>query len=209
MLLPRIFKSEDFELLKEIIEENSFSNLIINKDRIISTKAMMLVNGIEKDNFFIETHLHRANPVARNIKKVAQEVLCDFTGAHAYISSSWYDHINVSTWNYEAVQIYGNVEIMSDDELYNHVKKLTDKYEPSQKCPMTVEKMGKEYVEKEMKGAIGIKIIPAEIKIKQKLSQNKNETNLINIINNLVESDYHMDKIMAQKMKKQLYIKHS
>lgn len=202
MLLPRIFKSEDFELLKEIIEENSFSNLIINKDRIISTKAMMLVNGIEKDNFFIETHLNRANPVARNIKKVEQEVLCDFTGAHTYISSSWYDHINVSTWNYEAVQIYGNVEIMSDEELYNHVKKLNDKYEPSQKCPMTVEKMGREYVESEMKGAIGIKIIPAEIKIKQKLSQNKNETNFKKIIKNLEESDYHMDKIMAQKMKK-------
>jgi predicted FMN-binding regulatory protein PaiB len=52
MLLPRLFKSEDFERLKEIIEENSFSNLIIHKDRIISTKAMMLVNGIEKDDFF-------------------------------------------------------------------------------------------------------------------------------------------------------------
>lgn len=207
MLLPRIFKSEDFELLKEIIEENSFSNLIINKDRIISTKAMMLVNGIEKDNFFIETHLNRANPVARNIKKVEQEVLCDFTGVHAYISSSWYNHINVSTWNYEAVQIYGNVEIMSDDELYIHVKKLTDKYEPSQKCPMTVEKMGKEYVEEEMKGAVGIKIIPVEIKIKQKLSQNKNETNFKKIIKNLEESDHHMDKIMAQKMKNN-YSKH-
>lgn len=202
MLLPRIFKSEDFELLKEIIEENSFSNLIINKDRIISTKAMMLVNGIEKDKFFIETHLNRANPVARNIKKVEQEVLCDFTGAHTYISSSWYDHINVSTWNYEAVQIYGNVEIMSNEELYNHVKKLTDKYEHYQKCPMTVEKMGREYVESEMIGALGIKIIPTEIKIKQKMSQNKNETNFKKIIKNLEESDYHMDKIMAQKMKK-------
>jgi transcriptional regulator len=202
MLLPRIFKSEDFELLKEIIEENSFSSLIIHKDRIISTKAMMLVNGIEKDDFFIETHLNRANPVARNIKKIDKEVLCDFTGAHTYISSSWYDHINVSTWNYEAVQIYGNVEVMSDDELYNHLKKLTDKYEPSQKCPMTVEKMGKDFVEKEMKGALGFKIIPTEIKIKQKLSQNKDETNFKRVIENLEKSDYPMDKIMAQKMKK-------
>ena len=128
---------------------------------------MMLVNGIEKDDFFIETQLNRANPVARNIKKVEQEVLCDFTGTYAYISSSSYDHINVSTWNYEAVQVYGTVEIMSNEELYNHLKKLTDKYESSQKCPMTVEKMGKEFVEKEMKGALGIKIIPTEIKVKQ------------------------------------------
>ena len=202
MLLSKLFKSEDFELLKEIVEENSFSNLIIFKNKIISTKSMMLVNGIEKDDFFIETHLNRANPVARNIKKTEQEVLCDFTGAHTYISSSWYDHINVSTWNYEAVQIYGTVEIMSDDELYNHLKKLTEKYEPSQKCPMTVEKMGSEFVEKEMKGALGIKVIPTEIKIKQKLSQNRDENNFKKIIENLEKSDFPMDKIMAQKMKK-------
>jgi len=204
MHLPRIFKSEDFELLKKIIAENSFSNLIIHKDKIISTKVMMLVNGVEKDDFIIETHLNRANPVARNIKKIKQEVLCDFTGTHSYISSSWYDHINVSTWNYEAVQIYGNVEIMSDEELYNHLKKLTYKYELSQKCPMTVEKMGKEFVEKEMKGAIGIKIIPTDIKIKQKLSQNRDENNLKKIIENLEKSDYTMDKIMAKKIKKSI-----
>lgn len=202
MLLPRVFKSDDFQLLKEIIEENSFSNLIIHEDRIISTKAMMLLNDVEKDNFFIETHLSRANPVARKIKKVKQEVLCDFTGAHAYISSSWYDHINVSTWNYEAVQIYGNVEIMSDGELYNHLKKLTDKYESSQKCPMTVEKMGKEFVEHEMKGVLGIKIIPTEIKIKQKLSQNRDKNNFKKIIENLEKSNFPMDKTMAKKMKK-------
>lgn len=202
MLLPELFKSEDFELLKEIIEENSFSNLIIFKNRIISTKSMMLVNGIEKDNFFIETHLNKANPVARNIKKTEHEVLCDFTGAHTYISSSWYDHINASTWNYEAVQIYGNVEIMSDEALYNHLKKLTDKYEAFQKCPMTVEKMGKDFVEKEMKGALGIKIMPTEIKIKQKLSQNRDEKNFKMIIENLEKSDHPMDNIMAQKMKK-------
>ncbi len=201
MLLPRLFKSDNFELLKEIIEENSFSNLIVFKDRVLSTKAMMMINGIKKDDFFIETHLSRTNPVAKNIERTDQEVLCDFTGVHTYISSSWYDHINVSTWNYEAVQIYGNVKIMSNGELYEHLKKLTDKYETSQKCPMTVEKMGKEFVEKEMKGALGIKIIPTEIKIKQKLSQNRDENNLKSIIENLEKSDSLMDKSMAKKMK--------
>ena len=201
MHLPKLFKSEDFELAKEIINENSFSSLIVYKDKIISTKAMMLIKGNKIDDFCIESHLNRANPVARKIKN-GSEVLCDFIGAHAYISSSWYDHINVSTWNYEAVQIYGTVEIMSDDELYNHLKKLTNKYEPSQQCPMTVEKMGKEFVEKEMKGALGIKIIPTEIKIKQKLSQNRNENNFKKIIENLEKSDFNMDKVMAKKMKK-------
>ncbi len=163
---------------------------------------MMLLNGSSREDFFIETHLSKASPVAKAIGKIQQEVLCDFTGVHSYISSSWYDHVNVSTWNYEAVQIYGSVEIMTDDELYTHLKKLTDKYELLQSCPMTVEKMGKAYVEKEMKGTIGLKVMPTEINIKQKLSQNRDENNMKNIIEHLEKSDNPMDKMMAQKMKK-------
>lgn len=201
MHLPKIFKSEDFELLKEIVDENPFSNFITYSNKIISTRSMMLLNGTKKDQFFIETHLSKANPVARQITAGA-EVLCDFIGSHAYISSSWYDHVNVSTWNYEAVQIYGNVEMMSDRELYAHLEKLTAKYERFQDCPMTVEKIGETLIKKTMKGAKGFKIIPTEVKIKQKLSQNKDQTNRNRIIENLQKSNTTMDQKMAQKMKK-------
>jgi transcriptional regulator len=199
MYLPKLYKSEDFNLLKEIISENSFSSLIAYNGKILSTKAMIQINEIEKDIFIIETHISRADPIAKNIKK-GSEVLCDFSGTHTYISSSWYDHINVSTWNYEEVQIYGQIEIMTDNELYNHLKKLTDYFEHKQKCPMTVEKMGTEFVENEMKGALGLKIIPTEIKIKQKLSQNRDEKNFQSIIDNLNLSNFENDKIMAKKM---------
>lgn len=121
-------------------------------------------------------------------------------GAHTYISSSWYDHINVSTWNYEAVQIYGKVELMTHEDLYIHLEKLTSKYENFQQCPMMVKDMGKEFVEKEMKGAFGIKIIPTEIFIKQKLSQNRKENDFQNIISQLEHSDDNARKI-AEKMK--------
>jgi transcriptional regulator len=199
MHFPKLFKSEDYNLLKEIIKENSFSSLISYKEKIMSTKAMMQLNELENDLFHIETHINRANPVARKIE-VGDEVLCDFLGTHSYVSSSWYDHINVSTWNYEEVQIYGLVEIMSDNELYNHLKKLTDFFELPQKCPMTLEKMGAEFVENEMRGALGIKIIPTDVKIKRKLSQNRDEVNYQRIIENLNNSHFPMDKILAKKM---------
>ncbi len=199
MHLPKLFKTENFEILKEIIKNNSFSNLIIYNEKILTTRAMMLLNGNEND-FYIETHLNRANPVARKID-AENEVLCEFLGVHTYISSSWYDHTNVSTWNYEQVQIYGKVEFMNDIQLYNHLNKLTNIYEAPQKCPMTLEKMGKEFVEKEMKGAIGLNIIPTEIKIKQKFSQNREEKNNVRIISHLEQSEDIMDKKVAKKMR--------
>ncbi|MCA6069367.1 FMN-binding negative transcriptional regulator [Chryseobacterium sp. RG1] len=199
MFIPKLYKSEDYSLMKEIIREHSFALLISSVDKIRATHSMMMLNEDDTENIYIETRISKANPQAKTLKN-GDEVLCDFLGAHTYISSSWYDHVNVSTWNYEAVQIYGKVELMNPEELYHHLDKLTSKYEIFQQCPMMVDNMGKEFVEKEMKGAFGLKIIPTEIFIKQKLSQNRKENDFKNIISNLENSDENGRKI-AEKMK--------
>ncbi|WP_160135946.1 FMN-binding negative transcriptional regulator [Chryseobacterium sp. c4a] len=199
MFVPKLYRSEDMDVMREIIKENSFALLISSVDKIRATHSMMMLNESDPENSYIETHISIAHPQAKTIKN-GDEVLCDFLGAHTYISSSWYDHVNVSTWNYEAVQIYGKVELMNQDELYVHLDKLTSKYEQFQQCPMMVKAMGKEFVEKEMKGAFGIKVIPTEIFIKQKLSQNRKENDFNNIISHLEQSDVQAQKI-AEKMK--------
>lgn len=199
MFIPKLYKSEDYNLMKEIIRENSFALLISSVDKIRATHSMMMLNENDPENIYIETHISRANPQAKTLKN-EDEVLCDFLGAHTYISSSWYDHINVLTWNYEAVQIYGKVELMNHNELYQHLDKLTSKYESFQQCPMMVKDMGKDFIEKEMKGAFGLKIIPTEIFIKQKLSQNRKENDFQNIISKLEKGDEN-GKQIAEKMK--------
>lgn len=201
MYLPKLFKSEDTQLLKQIVSENAFASLITYHEKIRSTKCMFAIQTMaDSETFYLEAHITKANPVAKVLKE-GDEVLSDFLGAHTYISSSWYDHINVSTWNYEAVQIYGKIAMMSDEELYQHLVKLTAKYESNQQCPVTAEKMGKAFIEKEMKGALGIKIMPTEVAIKQKLSQNRDEANYKNIIRHLEASDGDMDQKVAEKMK--------
>ncbi|WP_294233151.1 FMN-binding negative transcriptional regulator [uncultured Chryseobacterium sp.] len=199
MYTPRLYKSKELALMKDIIRENAFALLISSEEKIRATHSMMILNEDDPENRYIETHISRANPQAKLLKD-GSEVLCDFLGAHAYISSSWYDHINVSTWNYEAVQIHGKVELMNDDELYRHLDKLTTKYEKAQHCPVMLNDMGKAFVEKEMKGAFGMKIIPTEIFIKQKLSQSRKELDFRNIITNLEGGDENARRI-AGKMK--------
>lgn len=200
MYIPNIYKSEDQDLLRKIISENGFALLISDKDKLAATHSMFLLNENGGD-FYLETHISKANFQAKVLKD-GDEVLCDFLGAYSYISSSWYDHKNVSTWNYEAVQIRGKVKLMNDDELYEHLRKLTFKYEKPQKCPMLVENMGDDYVRKEMKGAFGINIFPTEIYVASKLSQNRNEANAERIISNLIEADDSDSKKIAEKMKK-------
>ena len=200
MFIPKIYRSEDDHLMKEIIRENAFALLISSENKIRATHSMMMLNEDNPEEVYIETHISKANPQAKVLKD-GDEVLCDFLGAHTYISSSWYDHLNVSTWNYEAVQVYGKIKLMNQEELYNHLEKLTSKYEQPQKCPVFVKDMGKEFVEKEMKGAFGIKIFPTEIYINQKLSQNRKESDYQNIISNLENSGNENSRKIADKMK--------
>ncbi|MDF2932908.1 MAG: FMN-binding negative transcriptional regulator [Chryseobacterium sp.] len=200
MFVPKLYRSEDHNLMKKIIRENAFALLISSKDKIRATHSMMMPNENDPEQIYIETHISKANPQAK-ILNDGDEVLCDFLGAHTYISSSWYDHLNVSTWNYEAVQIYGKVKLMDHNELYNHLERLTAKYEKAQKCPVLVENMGKDFVEKEIKGAFGIKIFPTEIFIQQKLSQSRKEADFQHIISNLENSEDENSRKIANQMK--------
>ena len=199
MFIPKIYKSEDQELMRKIINENAFALLISDKEKLSATHSMFMLNETDSE-FYLETHISKANFQA-NVLKDGDEVLCDFLGAHSYISSSWYEKTNVSTWNYEAVQIRGRVKLMTDEELYQHLEKLTFKYEKLQKCPMFVENMGEELVRKEMKGAFGINIIPTEIFIANKLSQNRNDADFENIILNLGESNNENSVKVGEKMR--------
>ncbi|MBN9312120.1 MAG: transcriptional regulator [Chryseobacterium sp. 39-10] len=199
MYIPKIYKSEDSELMKKIISENGFALLITGKEKLSATHSMFLLNENE-NGFYLETHISKGNFQAKVLQN-GDEVLCDFLGAHAYISSSWYDHENVSTWNYEAVQIRGTVELMTDEELYEHLRKLTFKYEKIQKCPVFMENMGDEFVREEMKGAFGLMIIPTEMFIVQKLSQNRKEEDFKNIISQLENGDEN-EREIAKKMKR-------
>lgn len=199
MYIPKIYRSEDRQLMKEIITENAFALLISNKEKLWATHSMFLFNDTAQD-FYLETHVSRGNLQAQVLED-GDEVLCDFLGANAYISSSWYDHLNVSTWNYEAVQVRGKIKRMTADELYDHLRKLTFKFEQKQKCPVFADKIGEENIREEMKGAFGINIFPTEIHIASKLSQNRKEADFENIIKELEQSPEENSGKIANRMK--------
>ncbi|WP_124640709.1 FMN-binding negative transcriptional regulator [Amniculibacterium aquaticum] len=200
MHIPKPYRTENREVMKKIIAENGFALIISSKEKIRATHSMLLWNEENIEKPFVEAHISMTNPQAKEINN-GDVVLCDFLGKHTYISSSWYNHINASTWNYEAVQIYGTVELMTDAELKHHLDKLTNKYENHQKCPMTLEKMGNDFINKAMKGAFGFKIYPTEIYIAQKMSQNRNQEDYENIIHQLEESSSKSDLEVAEIMK--------
>ncbi|MCX6171885.1 MAG: FMN-binding negative transcriptional regulator [Flavobacterium sp.] len=200
MYIPELYKNENQEDIQNFIHQNGFAILINQTNgKLRATHIPLLLE--EKDGKQILVgHISKNNPQAESFK-TNDEVLTIFSGAHSYISSSWYDHENVPTWNYLAVHVYGKVTIYNEEQAINSLKKLVDKYESKSKNPIRVEDLSKETMQ-EVKGIIAFEIIINTIEAQKKLSQNRDKKNYDNIIIELDKTNDNQAIAIANEMKK-------
>jgi transcriptional regulator len=99
------------------------------------------------------------------------------------------------------VLVYGRIKIIEGDILKRYLGKLFDKYEANMESPVSVSKMSKEFVEREMRGIIGFVIEITDIQAAMKLSQNRDDMNLERIINALENQGDINSLEIARRMK--------
>ncbi len=159
MYVPEPYKNENQEDIQHFIHQNGFAILVNQTDgKLWATHVPLVLDVNEKGKQVLVGHVSKLNPQAESFKTNA-EVLAIFSGAHTYISSSWYDHENVPTWNYLAVHVYGKVTIYNHEQAVNSLKKLVDKYEAKSEKPIRVDNLS----EKTMREARGIVAFEIEI----------------------------------------------
>jgi transcriptional regulator len=201
MYIPEIYKNEDPQDIREFLTKNSFGILVNVTDGKLWATHIPLELEINSDGVEVLCgHISKENPQWKSFAD-NNEVLAIFTGPNSYISSSWYDHENVPTWNYIAVHIYGKIKILEGDNVIEHLKKLVDKYEAASENPVSVEG----FSEKTMLQARGIVVFEIEItdiQGKRKLSQNRDASNYSNIISELEKTANHGASEIASEMKK-------
>jgi transcriptional regulator len=155
MYIPTYSKNQNEEEIKDFIRQHGFGILISRLDeKPCATHIPMMLS---EDGGKISGHLARGNKQWKDFNE-HPDVLAIFSGPHTYISSSWYDHENVPTWNYIAVHVSGQIKIIDGEELLESLKHLTDKYEKPSAKPFTVEGMSPEYLKKELLGIVGFEI---------------------------------------------------
>ena len=199
MYTPKLNRNENNEELHEFIRKNGFGILISTIENKPWASHIPLL--LSTDGKKLSGHIARGN---RQWKEwnTASEVLAIFTGPHTYISSSWYDHENVPTWNYIAVHVYGKLKMLTDAELLQSLKDLTDKYEKHSEHPVSVETMSPAYVKKEMLGIVGFEIEITKMEAAYKLSQNRDAKNHEMIVNELEKRNDPASTAIAHEMKK-------
>lgn len=198
MYIPDLYKNENQEEIEQFMHENGFAILINQTNgKLWGTHTPLL---FEKEKQLFSGHISLENPQASNLQN-GDEVLAIFNGPHSYISSSWYDHENVPTWNYIAVHVYGKIRLLDAKESIHSLKKLVDKYEKSQQNPISVENLSEKTM-RQAKGILAFEIVITDIQAKKKLSQNRDAKNYSNIIHHLEKSEDNNDLQVAIAMRK-------
>jgi len=201
MYISKLYREEDREKILEFLRQNEFATLVAY-DGEKPTAGHLLMEVMEDDGkLFVNGHMSRANPLWKTFEK-NPEVLVIFQGPHTYISPTWYDHVNVPTWNYQAIHIYGKPRILSDyNETYEMLSRLILRNESDP--AYRLETLPQDFVQKEVKGIVAFQIEVTRIEANYKLSQNRNDVDYHNIVSRLEEREDEMSHGVAEAMKRQ------
>ena len=186
------YKEQDREKVIEFMRDHPFVTLIgcDNKGRIEATQIPVLIEEKE-DKLFIRGHIAKKS----NHHQAFEEnpnVLALFTGAHSYVSGSWYagNPQQASTWNYISVHARGQIKFLDENSLIGLLKKLSLHFEKDDLQSSTIyQNLPVEYKEKLIKAIVAFEIEVTELDNVYKLSQNRDEKSYDNIVQQLKQKE--------------------
>lgn len=182
MYTPKYYREEDRQKILAFLKQNNFPAIVsFDGKRPVATHTPVEVVENENGDITIYAHMSRANPQWKTFDE--QEVLLIFQGAHTYISPRWYNHVNVPTWNYMMVHVYGKVRLLQGEELFGLLSRLVRNHEASSQYRL--ESLPQDFVQKEIKGVVGFAIDVTGVDAGYKLSQNRNDEDHENIVQEL------------------------
>lgn len=200
MYIPEIYKQGNPQEIENFLQHNSFGILVNQTNgKLWATHIPMELDVNDDGQQVLFGHISKENPQWKSFSD--GEVLAVFSGPHAYISSSWYDHENVPTWNYTAVHIYGIIKIIEGNAVIQMLKKLVDKYEQTSENPVRIEDLS-ERTMMQTRGIVAFKIKITRVEAVRKMSQNRDAKNYSTIISELEKKGDSDALKVAADMKK-------
>lgn len=132
---------------------------------------------VSDDGKSVDLHLVRSNPIARALKTPLPARIA-ISGPDSYVSPDWYGiDDQVPTWNYVAVHLTGQLELLPQDDLPGILDRLSALFETRllPKTPWTSAKMDETALAKMMRMIVPCRMQIADVDGTWKLSQNKSD----------------------------------
>jgi transcriptional regulator len=196
------FKEKDQQVVLEFIRQHPFAFLAgCSEDgKPVATQIPVFID--ERDGkLFLSGHMMR-NTDHHKAFSHNSNVLAVFTGAHTYVSASWYeDKQQGSTWNYISVHAKGVLKFLDKQALLDVLKRTTNHFENNPYSGANFGDLPKEYIEHMVKAIVAFEVEVLQLDNVFKLSQNRDEKSYHTIMEKLEAQDAE-GKYIAEEMKK-------
>jgi transcriptional regulator len=201
MYVSHYYREENLKRVEEFIRAHDFATLVLVQDGLPVAAHLLTEFQTGPDGtWLINGHMARANKLWQAFDST-KEVLLIFGGPNVYISPTWYSHLNVPTWNYIAVHLYGAPRVIDGGpELQDILARLIERYETQSSYRM--ETLPPDFREKEMRGAVGFQVRVTRVEANFKLSQNRNNEDHASVIRQLEARGDEQSIAIANEMKK-------
>ncbi len=183
------YKEQNEQVIKEFIAEHPFAFLAgcDTENKPVATQVPVFIE--EKDGKkILRGHIMR-NTDHHKAFLQNENVLVVFTGAHTYVSATWYNNQNIpSTWNYMSVHAKGIIRFLDEAALENVLRKTTLHFEKqNRQSPTVFDNLPTELKQKLMKAIVAFEIEVKEMDNVFKLSQDRDHESYQNIKEKLKE----------------------
>lgn len=197
------FKENDQQKVLEFIHQNPFAFIAGTDENAKPVATQIPVFIEEKEGRLTLTGHMMKNTDHHKAFLKNPSVLCVFTGAHTYVSASWYENPHqASTWNYMSVHVRGEMRFLNEKGLVDVLRKTSLHFENNNhQSPTAFDNLPADYNERLMKAIVAFEVTVESIENVFKLSQNRDQKSYQNIMGQLNAQDENA-KTIAEEMKK-------
>lgn len=201
MHIPKYNQETDWQQISAFIQENSFGILInVSAGVPLATHIPIELDEKPDGSPVLRGHVAKQNPQWEAF--TGGTALAIFTAPHAYISSSWYEKEKIPTWNYIAVHVYGQLRLLSEEELLDSLSKLMHRYEAASAKPVSIDDIPHKELHNNLKAIVGFEMNISDVQARFKLSQNRNAHDYESVIRHLKERGDEGAVKIAEEMEK-------
>ncbi|MHA4847564.1 FMN-binding negative transcriptional regulator [Flavitalea antarctica] len=199
------YKEKDQAKIRSFMEENPFILIcgVAQDNTPVATHVPVLIREDGAGNICLLGHMMKGTDHYKAFLG-NPAVLGIFSGAHTYVSASWYtNQLTGSTWNYMTVHARGNLSFVTKQELRKILDDTTYHFESNPASPSLFEHLPADYVDSLTKAIEGFRIDVTSLEHVFKLSQNRDEKSYDNIITKLDAGDPQAKQIAAEMKSRQ------
>ena len=186
MYVPEVFQLDD-EVALEVVARAGLATVVVSTETGFEATPLPWMLRRSGDATLLVGHVSKANPLARMLSEPIEAIVI-VDGPDGYVSPSWYPSKAesgevVPTWNYVSVHLHGRLSAVHDAVwLKEMVESLTDRYEMGRDRPWSVGDAPADYLDRMLRGIVGLEFRVDRVEGKAKLSQNRSEADRAGVI---------------------------